>query len=175
MITKPPHRVKWDKIMETKEERTESVFISVTPSVKKELESKTDNKKLQEEIIRNFLKSETDWLSGEIKEIDEATIKYQAKLIGIKDNFRKAQDLYVQEIEGVYDEAKDVLNKLDNDAQGVLNKITKATNSLTFLCDEISKINTHKIQGLIDTLKQYEQMSSEQKELIGLILNPPDR
>ena len=103
-----------DNNKEKKEERTESIWFQVTPSVKKELDAAIDNDELKETIIKNFIKSETNWLVEEMKEIDDITIQYKAKLVQIKSNFKEAQSAYVEEIEKLIDISTPILNKLNN-------------------------------------------------------------
>ncbi len=81
-----------------KEQRSEYVSIYVTPTVAKEFKAAKENEALKESIIRGFIEREVDFLKDEMKEIDEATIRYTAKLLTIKDKFTEAQDKYSEEI-----------------------------------------------------------------------------
>ena len=156
--------------METKEEKTEVITLWVTPEVKKEFGIAKDNKILQEEIIRRFVKTEVVWMESELKEIDEATIKYKAKLITIKDNFGLAQDSYIKEIENIYGIASktfskfsDITKKLDNNIDHVYEKLGQISTKMNY-------INTDPLEKLLNLVDRYNNMGNKERELIKLLL-----
>jgi iron uptake system EfeUOB component EfeO/EfeM len=65
-----------------------------------------------------------------LKQIDESTVKYSAKLIGIKDAFSKCQDAYVGEIEAIYKQANDTFRKLDTVSESTRKNIEHTKNNL---------------------------------------------
>lgn len=94
--------------------RTEYVGVYVTPEVKKEIEFNKDNPTIIENIIKRYLSSEKDFVEQELKDIDDVTVKYKARLIGIREAFQEANSSYVQEIEDIYKSGETTLNKLSS-------------------------------------------------------------
>lgn len=156
--------------MSQTEERTELVSVWVTKTAKKEIDAAKDNKALAESIVKNYLTSERDWLESEIKEMDDVTIKYKAKLVGIRESFEQAQTLYVEQIEKIYSEASSQFSRLDNVADKLDAKLNGSKKSIEELSKKISYINTDRLVKLLDALDKYESMSPEQKQLISLII-----
>lgn len=154
-----------------KEERTESVWVYVTPAVKAEFQMVQDNDKLKEQIIRNHIRSETDWLKQEMAEIDEAVVKYRGKLLTIKDNFKQAQDSYVEQIEGIISVAQESFKKFDTIATDVNRKVTDTYGKIKELSDKLGYIDADRLTILMDALDRFNNMTHEQKELIKLIVN----
>lgn len=150
--------------------RSEYVSIYVTPELKKEFEAAKDNQVLKETIIKRYLQGESDWLEQELKGIDEATIKYQARLIGIKDSFAKVQDAYVTEIENLYQKVTEADKKISTQLQNAAPLIKHLTEEVKSLSDKIPYINTERIERLITVVEKYNGMTAEEKELIKLIL-----
>ncbi len=154
-----------------KEERTESVWVYVTPAVKAEFQMAQDNEKLREQIIRDYIRSETDWLKQEMGEIDEAVIKYRAKLLTIKDQFKEAQDSYVEQIESISSAAQESFKKFDCIAIDVNKKVVNTYDKIVDLSNKLSYIDADRLTRLMDALDRFDSMSAEQKELIKLIVN----
>lgn len=154
-----------------KEERSEYVAIYVTPTLKKEFELAKDNKVLQETILKQFLTSEKDWLNDELKQIDETTVKYSAKLIGIKDAFSKCQDSYIEEVESIYNNAKKTFIKLDSVAKQTKENIEQTKNNLSGLLNQINEINFYKIEKTLELINKVNSMSESELELMKKLLN----
>jgi hypothetical protein len=156
---------------QTKEERSEYVSIYVTPSLKREFELAKDNKSLQEGIIKQFLTTEKDWLNSELKDIDEATVKYSAKLIGIKDAFSKCQDAYILEVESVVKKANDTFRKLDTVTESTNKSIERTKSNLHGMLTQISAIDFYKVERLLELVNKINSMSDKDLELIKKLLN----
>ena len=153
------------------EERTEWVSMRVTPSIKKEFERLGDDDKMKEFIIKNLFETEKNWLESEMKEMDDATLKQSVKLLTIKENFSKAQDSYVQEIEKISSEADKTFKKLDSVAESLNNKMKIANESLSRIYGNIKSINLYDIERLIGLLDKYNSMSEKEKELMKILLS----
>ena len=154
-----------------KEERSEYVAIWVTPTLKKEFELAKDNQVLKETILKRYLTTETDWLNEELKEIEESTVKYSAKLIGIKDAFSKCQDAYVAEIEKIYKQANDTFSKLNTVTESTRKNIERTKNNLTEMLTQISRIDFHKIEKMLELINKVNSMSTSEMELMKKLLN----
>ena len=152
------------------DKRTESVFIRVTPEVKREFDLAKTNESLQEDIIRRHIKSETSWLEDEMKEIDEAVIKYKAKLITIRDNFAKAQDSYIVEIEKIYTMTNEKTNKIESKIKSINEKIEGSKSLVLSLKDQIGYINTSQLERLLDAVDRYNGFNESQKELVKMLI-----
>ena len=157
--------------IEKKEERSESIFLRVTPKVKKEIELAQDNKILQDTIIKNFISSETEWLKGEMRDIDESVVKYRGKLLTIKDNFSEAQDSYVEQIEEIYGVADKTFNKINTVSDSLSKKVDSAYNKIDELSKKISYINCDRLERLMDAVDRFSNMTPEQKKLIEMIIS----
>ena len=153
-----------------KETRSESVFLYVTPSVKKQLEEIKDNDSLKETIIKGFLNNEKDWLNQELNEIDEYTIKYKAKLIGIKEAFRQAQDSYLNEVNGIYEASRDKIKSIEVLCNNVNKHITNAENNLNRVLKNIQCLDLYKVEKLLNVIEKFNDMSATEKELLGKLL-----
>ena len=154
-----------------KEERSEYVSIYVTKSVKTEFESAKDNQALKETIIKNYLQSERNWLEDELKQIDEATIKYSAKLIGIKEAFGKTQDAYVEEVEAIYKKANETFKKLDSVSVNVSRNIESVKTQLSGVLTQINTIDFYKIEKLTSLVDKVNGMSDKELELLKKLLH----
>ena len=156
---------------QNKEERSEYVAIYVTPTLKKEFELAKDNKTLQETILKQFLTNEKEWLNSELKEIDESTVKYSAKLISIKDAFSKCQNTYVEEIESIYNKANEKKKKLSSVSDSTNKSIDQARNNLTSLFTQLDKIDFYKIERLLSLVDKVNSMSTTELELLKKLLS----
>jgi hypothetical protein len=154
-----------------KEERNEYVSIYVTKSLKQEFELAKDNQTLKEKIIRDYLSGEKDWLEDELKQIDESTIKYSAKLIGIKDKFQDANSAYVEQVEAIYNNANETFKKLDGVAIQTQKNIEYTKERLSDVLKQINNIDFSKLDRLINTVDKFNNMSSEELDLLKKLLS----
>jgi hypothetical protein len=154
-----------------KEERNEYVSIYVTKSLKQEFELAKDNQTLKETIIRNYLSSERDWLNEELKQIDESTVKYSAKLIGIKDKFQEANSSYVEEVENIYKNANETFRKLDTITVKTQKNIEYTKDRLSDVLKKINDIDFSKLDRLINTIDKFNSMNKEELDLLKKLLS----
>lgn len=160
-----------------KEKRTEYVGLYVTPTMAKQLKEADSNDELKDKILKQFVTNETDWLKDEVQNMDEITTIYRAKLLTIKDNFTKAQDIYVDEIGKLcnvsYDALKplgDKFKTMQDEVELVKNKIDSASKMVESLSSKIGYIDYSRIERLLDAIDRFNKMSDSEKELIRLVL-----
>jgi len=106
-----------------------------------------------------------------MKEIDDITIKYKAKLVFIKEHFTEAQDSYVEEIEKIMTNTAKVIEKLDNINTTIKDKIDTTKKDFQQMADTINKLPIYQLEQLFNLLDRYSNMSDKEKELMVLILN----
>lgn len=106
-----------------------------------------------------------------MKQIDESTVKYSAKLIGIKDAFSKCQDAYVEEIETIYKQANDTFKKLDTVSESTRKSIEHTKNNLAGMLTQISTIDFYKIEKMLELINKVNSMSNTEIELMKKLLN----
>lgn len=161
-----------------KEERTEYVGIYTTPSMAKKIREANDNETLKDKIIKDFITNETDWLKDEVKNMDDITTIYRAKLITIKDNFSTAQDMYVSEIEKLMERSFEALKPIDEkfysmkkEVESMKDGINYASDMILELSSKISYIDYSRIEKLLILVDRFNKMDESEKELIRLLLN----
>lgn len=153
-----------------KEERTEYVHLAVTPTTKKEFDMARGNKELEEKIIRDFITVEEDWMKGEIQDIDDITVLYRAKLLTIKDNFYKAHESYIESIEGIYDDARGRLSKLDSIADGLNEKVDAVHKKMKEIEKASISTYTGQLEKFIELMDQFEKMDDTTKEFLSMFI-----
>lgn len=146
--------------------RTEYVGIYVTPEVKKELEFAKDNPTLIESILKRYLTGEKIFVEQELKEIDELTVKYRARLIGIRDAFQEANSQYVQEIEEIYNTGQTTLNKLSSSIKSFRESIQSVQTQYA----QFNSFQINQFERILNLLERFRQMSTEEKEMLKILM-----
>lgn len=161
-----------------KEERSEYVGLYMTPSMAKQIKEANNNEQLKEKLLRQFITNETDWLKDEINEMDDVTVRYRAKLLTIKDRFSEAQGIYVTEIESLLNKTDQALSPLSGRFNSLKKEIESAKDdavNLSKVVDELyskaSRIDSSRIERLLDAIDRFNKMSDSEKELIRLIIS----
>ncbi len=161
-------------------QKTELVSLWVTKEVAKQLNEVKDSDKLKDEIIRRLVTDEIGWLNNEVEQMDEAVLRYKAKLLTIKDNFGKAQDAYCTEIvaaiersESVFKPIEENFDNLKSSIQTIDSQINGVSKCLSDLNQKIGYIDYTRLEKLLDAVDRFNKMSDAEKELITLILNKP--
>lgn len=149
--------------------QTEYFGIYVTKEVKKRLEDARDNHKLQLDIITDFLSGEKDWLSNEIKLIDEETLKYRHVLLKLKESFTEHAIAYEAEInsiaEALYKKESEISKKLkpiENSINSVCSKINAINNS-------IDSMSLFKLEKGIELIEKFNRLSDDDKDVFKQI------
>lgn len=153
-----------------KEERTEYVSMYVTPRTKSEFELANNNKTLQDDIIRRFIKGESLQIEDELRELDEADIKYRAKLLALKDRYSESVDLHLKKVNEIYEKGQKEMSKINKMVDLIDSKSQSAISDLKRLCSQFKHIPVNQINDLMDALDRFEKMSPKQKELIELMI-----
>jgi len=154
-----------------KEERTECFTMWVTPEVAKELAIAKDNVSLRDDIIKRFVAGEKSWLETEMVEIDEQTIRYRAKLLGIRDAFQKAQDGYVSEIEAIAAKATETFGKVSGFTKELSQHSERALSEVRKVSEAIGYVNVDRLEKLLALVERFNTMTSEEKKLITLLIS----
>ena len=163
---------------DSKEKRTEYVGMYLTPTVAKQLKEAGDNEALKDKILKQFVTNETDWLKDEVQGMEEITTIYRAKLLTIKDNFTKAQDIYVEEIEKLCSKSSDAFKPLSDkfiemqkEVANVKANVESTSKMVDSLNSKIGYINYSGLEKLLDAVDRFNNMSESEKELIKLVLS----
>jgi len=85
-----------------------------------------------------------------MRQIDDATVMYSAKLIGIKDAFSKVQDKYVEEIEALYKSVSESNKKIDEILSPAKENVRRISEETSLLRQHIEKIDIHKLERTDD-------------------------
>lgn len=157
------------------EKRTECVYLYVTKEIKEKLEMYSDDEKMKEKIILEYIEREKDWMKESLKDLDENELLYRCDLVKIKDDFKKAHDEYVKEIESLYDEAYKQEHILKDKLSSPKQIISEMREELSSFKEELNKLPTYysvqKIKETFQLIKEYQSMSKEDKELLIKIIN----
>jgi len=155
--------------------RTESIWIDVTPEVKKEFDNCRNDKEMQEQIIRDYITREKEWLNESLEEFDKSELIYKCSLVKIKDSFKKAQEEYSNSISELYDLAylknkqlKEELEKPEKTINDLKEKTDEIKNVLRDL--QISSV-IQKMESFISLIERFNNLSSEDKNLIKLLID----
>lgn len=146
--------------------RTEYVGVYVTPEVKKEIEFNKDNPTIIENIIKRYLSSEKDFVEQELKDIDDATVKYKARLIGIREAFQEANSSYVQEIEDIYKSGKNTLDKLSSSIKSFKEEIQSVQHQYV----QFSSFHIAQFERILNLMEKFRYMSTEEKEILKMLM-----
>ena len=92
--------------------RTECIFLHVSPEIKAKLENCATDEKMQEQIIREYIEREKNWMNDSLEQLEKEELIYKCSLIKIKDSFGKAQDAYADEIAKLIDVSLNKNNEL---------------------------------------------------------------
>ena len=155
--------------------RTESIWIDVTPEVKKEFDNCRNDKEMQEQIIREYIAREKEWLNESLEEFDKSELIYKCSLVKIKDSFKKAKEEYTNSISELYDSAY-VKNK---QLREELEKPEKMINELKEKVDVIKNVlvdlrisdTMQKLESFISLIERFNNLSYEDKSLIKLLID----
>lgn len=156
---------------DNKQERTEYITMYVTPEVKKELDQASTNDKLKEDIIRGFLKGEKDWLRDELRQIDNATIEYSSRLIGIKDAFDKVSKVHIEEIDKLNEKVYSSLSKPSNLVDGILTKVKFLKEDITYVNDNINSLNLDRLERCLDLVDRINSLGKEDISLFKKLID----
>lgn len=160
-----------------KEDRSEYIGLYVTKEMAKQLEESKDNKTLKDKILKDFVTNEITWLKEEVQNMDEITLIYRAKLLTIKDNFTKAQDIYVEEIEKLVNVSYEALNPLSNKISELKSEIElvkfqaeKTHEVLEKLKTGMALVDPTKLERLLEAIEKFNKLPKDEKELITSII-----
>ena len=164
--------------METKrEERTEYVGMYLTKEMAKQLKEAGDNEVLKDKILKQFVTNETDWLKDEVQQMDEITTIYRAKLLTIRDNFAKVQDVYIEEIENLLENTAEAVKPIGNlikpiqsEIEGLKNQVEIVSKSISNLKESIKYVDFSNVEKLLNVIDRFNQMGESEKELIRLLV-----
>ena len=163
--------------MVEKEKRTEYVGLYLTPELAKQVKEADNNKELQDKLLKKFVTDETEWLKEEIQNMDDITLIYRAKLLTIKDNFSKVQDVYVDEISNLCSKTYESFTPINNHFEKVTNKLKEVvekvegvSKTISDLTNKLGYIDYSRLERLLDAIDRFNKMSESEKKLIELLL-----
>ena len=155
--------------------RTESVWINVTPEVKKEFDNCRNDKEMQEQIIREYIIREKEWLNESLEEFDKSELIYKCSLVKIKDSFKKANEEYTNSISELYDSAyiknKQLREELEK-PEKMINELKEKVDGIKNVLGDLRISDTmQKLESFISLIERFNNLSSEDKSLIKLLID----
>lgn len=158
--------------MESK--RTECVFFHVTPEVKAEIEKYDDDDKMKEEIIRQYIEKEKDWLNVSLEDFNKSELIYKCSLVKIKDSFKKANDEYSDSIGKLYKEAfiknKQLREELEKPKE-IINDLSEKVEGIKDALNDLPLLSIiEKFKSFISLIEQFNNLSDDDKSLIKALL-----
>ena len=163
--------------METK--RTESVWINVTPDVKKEFDNCRNDQEMQEQIIREYITKEKEWLNESLEEFDKSELIYKCSLVKIKDSFKKAHDEYVNDISDLYVIASVKNKQLEEELkkpEGIINELNKKIERIENSLNGLSlNTNVRDLDSFISLIERFNNLSSDDKDFIKLLIEKKNK
>lgn len=160
-----------------KEERTEYVGLYLTKEMAKQLKEAEDNDVLKDKILKQFVTNETEWLKDEVQQMDEITTIYRAKLLTIRDNFSKVQNIYIEEIESIMKNTREAIKPIGNltkpikdEIDGLKDEAEKLSKTISNLKESIKYVDFSNVEKLLNLIDRFNQMGESEKELIRLLI-----
>ena len=155
--------------------RTESVWINVTPEVKKEFDNCRNDKEMQEQIIREYITREKEWLNESLEEFDKSELIYKCSLVKIKDSFKKANEEYANSISELYDSAyiknKQLREELEK-PEKMINELKEKVDGIKNVLGDLRISDTmQKLESFISLIERFNNLSYEDKSLIKLLID----
>ena len=152
------------------EERTEYVTIKVTPTVKKEFQLMASNEEMQDAIIRRFAESEIKMIEEDMRQIDEYSIRYRARLLAIKDNYQGISDVHNKEIDDIYTTVHTKLKGFDKISEKLERDSEKTLHNFKKIAQSIEYVPVDRFERLLTCIEKFKQLSTEEQELIEKLI-----
>ena len=153
------------------QERTETVFLSVTPHVKRQIEAAKDNKELQLSIVKEMFELEKNWLKQELQQMDDDLLQYRALLLKMREAYKEAQQEHYNKVNDLWDEISKSVPSFTKKVESLVKELEPVTIALTAIKNQTDSVNTWKAKEIIEMVNLVSNMTPEKIEMFNLLVN----
>ena len=132
----------------------------------KELESDTEKLKLVNEVIKN---KGLD-ITADIENLNDDLLRFKAFALNYSTEFEKTYKEQTDKMEKFHETNGYIFDKISTQTMKLQGEVNKIGDEIKELNNQMSKIDTYKIERMISLIEKFNGMSSEDKRIFELIL-----
>jgi len=148
-------------------------LIWVSKEVKTIFESlDSDHEKLK--IVDDLIKNRKLDITYAIESLDDDLLVFKAFSLKYKTELQKVYDEQSDKLEKLFENCGDIQSKMYLKIEETKTKLNPITDKIKAINETLDKVNTYKIEKLIELIEKFNRMSEEDKRLFEILIKQSD-
>ena len=148
-------------------------LIWVPKEIKEVLEKMdSDNEKLR--IVDEYINNRKIDITYSIEALDDDLLRFKAFSLKYKTELQKVYQEQNDKLEKLFEDCGDIQSKMHLKIEETKNKLDPIVSKIKSINETLDKVNTYKIEKVIELIEKFNRMSEEDKRLFEMLIKHTD-
>ena len=148
-------------------------LIWVPKEIKEVLEKMdSDNEKLR--IVDEYINNRKLDITYSIEALDDDLLRFKAFSLKYKTELQKVYQEQGDKLEKLFEDCGDIQSKMHLKIEETKNKLDPIVSKIKSINETLDKVNTYKIEKVIELIEKFNRMSEEDKRLFEMLIKHTD-
>jgi len=144
-------------------------LIWVPKEVKETIEKmESDQEKLK--VVDKMINDRKLDITFAIEALDDDLLRFKAFSLKYKTELQKVYEEQSDKLEKLFEDCGDIQSKMYHKIEETKDKLDPITSKIKSINETLEKINTYKIERVIDLIEKFNRMSEEDKRLFEILI-----
>lgn len=148
-------------------------LIWVSKEIKETIEKmETDQEKLK--LVDKMINDRKLDITFAIEALDDDLLRFKAFSLKYKTELQKVYEEQGDKLEKLFEDCGDIQSKMYVKIEETKNKLDPITSKIKSINETLEKVNTYKIERVIELIEKFNRMSEEDKRLFEILIKQTD-
>ena len=148
-------------------------LIWVPKEIKEVLEKmESDNEKLR--IVDEYINNRKLDITYSIEALDDDLLRFKAFSLKYKTELQKVYQEQGDKLEKLFEDCGDIQSKMHLKIEETKSKLDPIVNKIKSINETLDKVNTYKIEKVIELIEKFNRMNEEDKRLFEMLIKHTD-
>ena len=136
----------------------------------KDVYEKVDSDQEKLNIVEELINSRKIDITYAIEALDDDLLRFKAFSLRYKTELQKVYDDQSEKLEKIFDDCGDIQSKMYLKIEETKTKLNPVTDKIKEINVALEKVNTYKIERVIELIEKFNRMNEEDKRLFEILI-----
>jgi len=144
------------------------------PKEVKEIYEKMESDQEKLKLVDEMIKNRKIDITYSIEALDDDLLRFKAFSLKYKTELQKVYDDQSDKLEKLFEDCGDVQSKMHLKIEEIKSKLDPIVSKIKSINETLDKVNTYKIEKVIELIEKFNRMSEEDKRLFEMLIKQSD-
>jgi len=144
------------------------------PKAMKETIEKMDSDQEKLKLVDEYIKNRKLDITYSIESLDDDLLMFKAFSLKYKTELQKVYEEQGDKLEKLFEDCGDIQSKMHQKIKETKDKLEPIISNIKSINETLDKVNTYKIEKVIDLIEKFNRMSEDDKRLFEMLIKQTD-